>query len=68
METKNTHASDEALREPFWRLLYLYFWPFAYFRDVTRGRRMERQQNYRHNRAMRSLEFISDMVMRAMIM
>lgn len=39
--------------EPFWRLLYKYFWPFPYFRDVTRGLRMERQQNYRHNRAMR---------------
>lgn len=40
--------------EPFWRLLYRYLWPFQYFRDVTRGTRLERQQNYRHNRAMRS--------------
>ncbi|RPI42978.1 MAG: hypothetical protein EHM59_16510 [Betaproteobacteria bacterium] len=37
----------------FWRLLYGYLWPFACFRDVTRGQKMERQQNYRHNRAMR---------------
>jgi hypothetical protein len=35
------------------RMLYLYLWPFPYFRDVTRGRTLERQQNYRHNRAMR---------------
>lgn len=39
--------------EPFWRLLYRFLWPFQYFRDVTRGSRLERQQNYRHNRAMR---------------
>ena len=55
METKQHSASEGALQdvEPFWWLLYRYFWPFAYFRDVTRGLRMERQQNYRHNRAMR---------------
>lgn len=35
------------------RLMYRYFWPFQYFRDVTRGSPVERQQNYRHNRAMR---------------
>lgn len=34
-------------------LLYRYLWPFQYFRDVTRGTRIERQQNYRHNRSMR---------------
>jgi hypothetical protein len=39
--------------ESFLRLLYRYLWPFPYFRDVSRGQRMERQQNYRHNRAMR---------------
>ena len=39
--------------EPLYRTLYRYLWPFACFRDVTRGQRMERQQNYRHNRAMR---------------
>jgi len=39
----------------FWRLLYLYLWPFIYFRDVTRGQQMERQQNYRYNRAQRIL-------------
>jgi hypothetical protein len=33
--------------------MYRFFWPFAYFRDVNCGHRMERQQNYRHNRAMR---------------
>lgn len=37
----------------FQRLLYRYLWPFQHFRDVTRGDRLERQQNYRHNRAMR---------------
>lgn len=41
------------LAEPLWKLLYRYLWPFQYFRDVNRGSRMERQQNYRHNRAMR---------------
>jgi hypothetical protein len=39
--------------EPLWRLLYRYLWPFQYFRDVSRGSTLERQQNYRHNRAMR---------------
>ena len=38
----------------FCRLLYRYLWPFPYFRDVTRGQKMERRQNYRHNRAMRA--------------
>jgi hypothetical protein len=37
----------------FWKLVYRFFWPFPYFRDVTRGRVLERQQNYRYNRAMR---------------
>ena len=55
METKHTDSSKGGRQnvEPFWRLLYRYFWPFPYFRDVTRGLRMERQQNYRYNRAMR---------------
>ena len=39
--------------EPLWRLAYRFLWPFQYFRDVTRGSSLERQQNYRHNRAMR---------------
>ena len=39
--------------EPLWRLLYRFLWPFQYFRDVTSGSKIERQQNYRHNRAMR---------------
>jgi hypothetical protein len=39
--------------ESLWRLFYRYLWPFQYFRDVTRGSTLERQQNYRHNRAMR---------------
>lgn len=47
-------AADSAAKEPFLALLYRYLWPFAYFRDVTRGQRMERQLNYRHNRAMRA--------------
>ena len=55
METSQHNPSEGVLRnvEPFWHLLYRYFWPFPYFRDVNRGLRMERQQNYRHNRAMR---------------
>jgi hypothetical protein len=36
------------------RLAYRYFWPFPYFRDVSCGHKLERQQNYRHNRAMRA--------------
>jgi hypothetical protein len=38
---------------PLWRLAYRFLWPFQYFRDVTCGDTLERQQNYRHNRAMR---------------
>lgn len=38
---------------PIRQLLYRYLWPFQYFRDVTRGTRVERQQNYRYNRSMR---------------
>lgn len=45
--------AEPAGPEPFLRLLYRYFWPFVYFRDVTRGKRLERQLNYRYNRAMR---------------
>lgn len=41
------------LGEPFWHLYYRYFWPFPYFRDVSAGSLLERQQNYRHNRTMR---------------
>jgi hypothetical protein len=39
--------------EPLWRLCYRFLWPFQYFRDVTCGSTLERQLNYRHNRAMR---------------
>lgn len=39
--------------EPLWHLVYRYLWPFQYFRDVGRGDRLQRRQNYRHNRAMR---------------
>ena len=46
-------AAADSASEPFLRLLYRYFWPFACFRDVTRGQRLERQLNYRYNRAMR---------------
>lgn len=51
----NAHQSWAQRRasEPAWRLWYRYIWPFQYFRDVTRGSTIERQQNYRHNRAMR---------------
>lgn len=34
-------------------LWFRFFWPFLYFRDVTCGTLLERQLNYRHNRAMR---------------
>lgn len=47
----SAHGSDSF--EPFWRLLYRYIWPFQYFRDVTCGSKLQRQQNYRYNRAMR---------------
>lgn len=46
-------AAEAVPAEPFLLLLYRYFWPFAYFRDVSRGKRLERQLNYRYNRAMR---------------
>jgi len=39
-------------QEAFWHLLYRFLWPFPYFRDVTRGSLLERQQNYRYNRRM----------------
>lgn len=39
-------------QEGIWRLLYRYLWPFPYFRDVSRGTLLERQQNYRYNRRM----------------
>ncbi|MFA9440432.1 hypothetical protein ACDA63_12410 [Uliginosibacterium sp. sgz301328] len=39
--------------EPLWHLLYRYIWPFQYFRDVSRGSQLERQQNYRYNRSIR---------------
>lgn len=48
---RETYGKGAAI--PFARLLYLYLWPFHYFRDVTRGGRLERAQNYRHNRMMR---------------
>ncbi|NTV11213.1 MAG: hypothetical protein HGA47_10625 [Zoogloea sp.] len=47
-------SQTERPAEPLWHLWYRYLWPFQYFRDVNRGSLMERQQNYRHNRAMRS--------------
>lgn len=48
-----THPAAQRPPEPAWQLIYRYLWPFQYFRDVTRGTRLERQQNYRHNRSMR---------------
>lgn len=48
-----TAAGSQAHRISSSRLLYRYLWPFQYFRDVTRGSKMERQMNYRYNRDMR---------------
>jgi hypothetical protein len=39
--------------EPLLRLWWRYIWPFEYFRDCSRGSRIERAQSYRHNRSMR---------------
>lgn len=48
------HQTDhQPPRESLWHMWFRYFWPFRYFRDVTRGSLLERQLNYRHNRAMR---------------
>ena len=46
-------AAADTPDDSFCRLLYRYLWPFPYFRDVTRGQKMERQQNYRYNRSLR---------------
>lgn len=46
-------AAADRPHDSFCRLLYRYLWPFPYFRDVTRGQKMERQQNYRYNRSLR---------------
>jgi len=46
-------ATADTSDDSFCRLLYRYLWPFPYFRDVTCGQKMERQQNYRHNRSLR---------------
>jgi hypothetical protein len=53
MSVGDEQPKDLRPGEPLWHLAYRYLWPFQYFRDVTRGDRFERQQNYRHNRAMR---------------
>lgn len=53
MSDVGTIDHSKACTTPILQLLYRYLWPFQYFRDVTRGTRMERQQNYRHNRSMR---------------
>lgn len=47
------HTGGPAAAEPLWHVLYRFFWPFQYFRDVTQGSKLERQLNYRHNRSMR---------------
>lgn len=52
LRTRGTTESS-VHTEPWWRPVYRFLWPFQYFRDVTKGSRVERQQNYRHNRAMR---------------
>ncbi len=38
---------------PLRHLLFLYLWPFAFFRNADRGDRLTRAAAYRHNRAMR---------------
>ncbi len=53
MERRDDIPGGERPLEPLWLLAYRFFWPFQYFRDVTRGSLLERQQNYRYNRAMR---------------
>ena len=53
MSLDDSAAGRRAGSEPFLGLLYRYLWPFACFRDVTRGRRLERQMNYRYNRELR---------------
>ena len=54
MKTDSYSNARAAQGQSFCRLVYRYLWPFPYFRDVTRGQKLERQQNYRHNRAMRT--------------
>jgi hypothetical protein len=51
---RSPSETASAAAEPLLPLVYRYLWPFAYFRDVSQGKRMERQLNYRHNRAMRA--------------
>jgi hypothetical protein len=41
-----------AAHEAWWHLLIRYLWPYSYFRDVSRGSLLERQQAYRFNRRM----------------
>ena len=49
----DTGTTEPQAAPSFQRQLYRYLWPFQYFRDVSQGGCLERQQNYRHNRAMR---------------
>ncbi|MBK7663861.1 MAG: hypothetical protein IPJ21_10020 [Sterolibacteriaceae bacterium] len=51
--TPAERTDDQLPRESLGHLLFRFIWPFRYFRDVTRGSLLERQMNYRHNRAMR---------------
>lgn len=53
MKGEDKHAIGGDAAEPLWHLAYRFLWPFQYFRDVTRGSQLERQQNYRYNRSMR---------------
>ncbi|WP_374400949.1 hypothetical protein [Niveibacterium sp.] len=53
VRTEANMTPGDAVRHSFCQLLYRYFWPFQYFRDVTRGSHLEQAQNYRFNRAMR---------------
>ena len=53
MDTMQNPPTAAPALDSFWSLMYRFLWPFQYFRDVTQGTRIERQQNYRYNRAMR---------------
>lgn len=50
---RQTFRRNSQMPDSLWYLLYRFLWPFQYFRDVTTGTKLERQQNYRYNRAMR---------------
>ena len=53
MDATHDSIAGQSVNESFWHLAYRFIWPFLYFRDVTIGDRTQREQSYRHNRAMR---------------